>query len=117
MTGSGSSPKRPWPFLILAYLFVLGFIPLLFSRNREARWHARNGLLLSAVVAVTGLVATFVGILVPSLSCIYAVAISIILMLYVAIVILAVVLALEGQRLMIPGISHYAGKLSVRDEA
>ena len=115
MTAEGDSPTRPWVFLVLAYLFVLGFVPLVVSRDRDVRWHARNGLLLSAAVVVMEVAVTLVGILVPSLSCLYAVAISIISLLYVSIVVLAVVKALEGQRLMIPGISPYASRLSLRD--
>jgi uncharacterized membrane protein len=114
MTAEGSSATRPW-LLVLAYIPVLGFVVLLASRDREARWHARNGLLLFAAVAATGAVATIIGILAPSLACLYAVAMLIVSMLYVFIVVLAVVKALQGQRLMIPGISTYAGRLSARD--
>lgn len=112
MNAAGSSPTRPW-LLVLAYLALLGFIPLLAARHdREVRWHARNGLLLFAAVVSTGVAATLIGILVPSLSCLYAVAMLIVSLLYVLVVILAVVKALEGERLMIPWISVHASRLS-----
>ncbi len=110
MTGS---PVRA-SLLVIAYLAVLGVLPLAVSRDREVRWHAYNGLLLFAALAATGLAATLVGILVPALSCLYAVAMLIATLLYVSIVILAVVKALEGQRLMIPGISPHATRLAAR---
>lgn len=104
---------RPW-LLVLAYLAVLGLIPLGVSRDREVRWHACNGLLLFAALVATGIGATLIGIMVPALSCLYAVAMLIATLLYVSIVVLAVVKALEGQRLMIPGISTHATRLSAR---
>jgi len=114
MTAEDPSPTRPW-LLVLAYLAVLGLIPLLVSRDREARWHARNGLLLFAVVFVTGVAATIVGILLPAMSCLYAVGMLIVSLMYVGIVILAIVKAIQGQRLMIPGVSPYASRFSARD--
>ena len=114
MTAEGSSPTRPW-LLVLAYLPALGLLALLLSRDREVRWHARNGLLLFAAVAAIGVAATVIGVLAPSLTCQYAVAMAIVSFLYVSIAALAAVKALEGQRLMIPGISSYASRLSSAD--
>jgi uncharacterized membrane protein len=114
MTAEGPSPTRAW-LLVLAYLAVFGFIPLVASRDREARWHARNGLLLFGVVLVTSVAATVVGILFPALSCLYAVAMLIVSLMYVGIVLLAIVKAIQGQRLMIPGVSPYASRFSAKD--
>jgi uncharacterized membrane protein len=109
MTAAGSSPMRPW-FLVLAYLAFLGFIPLLLEpHDPEVRWHARNGLWLFGTVLAAGMAATFIGIAVPSLTCLYVVAMVIASLAYVMIAILAIVKALEGQRLIIPGISSHAG--------
>jgi uncharacterized membrane protein len=109
MTAEGSSPTRSL-LVVLAYLAVFGFVALAASRDREVRWHARNGLALFGAVVGVGVLATLIGVLVPSFTCLYAVAMAIVSFLYVAIVILAVVKALEGQRLMIPGISTYASR-------
>ncbi len=105
-----SSPRRPW-LLALCYAGCLGIVPLLVEkRDPEVRWHARNGLALFAALAATGVAATLVGIAVPSLSCVYAVTMSIVSLLYVMIAVLATVKALGGQRLVIPGISAYASR-------
>ena len=114
MNAEGSSPTRP-ALLVLAYLAPLGFVALAASRDREVRWHARNGLALFGAVVAVGAAATLVGVLVPSLSCLYAVAMAIASFLYVSIAVLAIVKALGGQRLMIPGISTYASRLSATD--
>lgn len=97
--------------LLLSYLAFLGFIPLLFSRDDpEVRWHARNGLLLFGAVAAIVLVATLFGTVLPALGCLYATLMFFVLALYAFIAILAIVKALDGQRLLVPGISKYAGR-------
>jgi len=108
----GVSPARPL-LLVLAYLPLLGLIPLaLAKRDAEVRWHARNGTLLFAAAVAAVLLATLVGIVVPSSSCLYAAAMVAVLCLYVGIALLAIVMALTGQRLMIPGISRRASRLA-----
>ena len=114
MSAEGPSPTRVG-LLVLSYLAVLGFVPLLLSRDREVRWHARNGLLLFGGVFAAGLALTVVGILLPSTTCVYAVAMAIVSMTYVGIVILAIVTAIQGRRLMIPGVSTHASRLSAKD--
>lgn len=95
--------------MALAYVPVIGLIALA-SGDRETRWHARNGQLLFAAVVVAGGAATLIGILAPSLSCLYAFAMLIVSVAYVMVALLALVKALEGQRLIIPGISRYASR-------
>jgi len=97
--------------LVLSYLPVLGFIPLIAGKHdREVRWHAANGLLLFGAVAAIGIVATIIGILVPPLSCVYPIVMFLVLILYTIIAILAVVKALSGERLIVPVISRYADR-------
>jgi uncharacterized membrane protein len=115
MSAEGSPPMRSG-LLVLSYIGFLGFLPLLLTRRRdpEVRWHAFNGLLLFAALAAVGVSATLIGIAVPALSCLYAVAMLIASVLYLLIAILAIVKALEGQRLVIPGISTHATRLAGR---
>jgi uncharacterized membrane protein len=97
--------------LVLSYLAFLGVIPLAFARqDPEVRWHARNGLRLFVAVAAIALVATLVGTVLPALGCLYATLMFFVLVLYAFIAILAIVKALDGQRLLVPGISKYAGR-------
>ena len=112
MTAEGVSPTRPG-LLVVSYIAFLGLIPLLArSRDREVRWHAWNGLLLFGAIAAVGLAATLIGIVVPAVSCIYVVAMLIASILYLVIAILAIVKALEGQRLIIPFLSRHATRLA-----
>jgi len=97
--------------LVLAYIPFLGFIPLLQKESdAEVRWHARNGLLLFGTVVATGVAATLIGIAVPALSCLYGIAMFSVAVVYTIIAILAVVKALQGQRLIVPGVSRHAGR-------
>ena len=107
---SESRSQPPW-MLVLSYLAFLGFIPLIAGkRDREVRWHAVNGLLLFGAAAVIGIVATIIGVLVPPFSCVYPIVMFLVLILYAIIAILAVVKALNGERLIVPGISGYADR-------
>ncbi|MGH9317473.1 MAG: hypothetical protein ACRD1P_10230 [Thermoanaerobaculia bacterium] len=102
--------SRSW-MLVLCYLSFLGFFPLLLERNdRQVRWHAKNGLLLFGGVVCFGALATLLGILVPPLSCLYPIVMLCVGTLYTVVVILAIVKALGGERLMVPGISKYADR-------
>jgi len=104
-------PVSSRPMLVLSYLAFLGVVPLLFARrDPEVRWHARNGLLLFGAVAGITLAATLVGTLAPALGCLYATLMFFVVALYAFIAILAIVKALDGQRLLVPGISKYAGR-------
>ena len=108
-----AAATRNWAWLVLSYIPLVGWIPFLSARHdREVRWHAANGLLLFAALAAVGIVATLIGIFVPSLSCLYAVAMLIAGVLYLGVAVLALVKALEGERLFVPLISRYATRIS-----
>jgi uncharacterized membrane protein len=102
---------EPTLMLVLSYVAFLGIIPLIAGkRDREVRWHAANGLLLFGAVAAILIVATIIGVLVPPLSCVYPIVMFLVLILYAIIAILAVVKALNGERLIVPVISRYADR-------
>jgi uncharacterized membrane protein len=105
------SRAQPSWMLVLCYLAFLGFIPLLAAKqDREIRWHARNGLLLFGAVAAFLVAATLIGLVVPSVSCVYVIVMFIVGVVYVIIAILAIVKALDGERLIVPVISRYADR-------
>ena len=98
--------------LVLAYLPVLGLIPLLAkNQSREVRWHAKNGFLLLAAVVIVAVAATLVGVLLPALSCLYGILMFFVAGAYAIIVLLSIVKALQGERVIVPGISRYADRI------
>jgi uncharacterized membrane protein len=103
-------PRHSWS-LIVCYLPLLGVFPLLIGKSsREVRWHARNGLLLFGGVIVVGIVATVVSLSFPSVGCFYSMSMFVVGVVYVIVVILAIVKALSGERLIFPGLSRYADR-------
>lgn len=97
--------------LILAYLPLLGLIPLLARKGgREVRWHAKNGLLLFAAVVGIAIAATLVGVLIPALSCLYGILMFFVAGVYAIVVLLSIVKALQGERVIVPGISQYVDR-------
>ena len=95
--------------LVVCYLPVLSVLALVLEkRDHEIRWHARNGLLLFAAVGAVGVAATSLGLLLPSFGCLYPVIMLVALVAYSLVTILAVVKAIQGERLIVPGVSRYA---------
>ncbi|HEY7112811.1 MAG TPA: hypothetical protein VIA45_07755 [Thermoanaerobaculia bacterium] len=95
--------------LTLCYVPILGVAAFAIEkRDREIRWHARNGLALFLSVAVLMAAATLVSILFPSLGCVYTVTMLALVAGYSLVVILALVKAIQGERLIVPGVSRYA---------
>jgi uncharacterized membrane protein len=98
--------------IVLSYLWLLALVPLLTEKDdREVQWHAKHGIVLMvaeivlwvAVTMVNIVTGVFIGCLIGFLS----------LFLWVALVILhilCIVKGINGQRLIIPGISQYADK-------
>ena len=106
---SSREPARPW-MLVLAYVPLFWLIPLYSGKRRDVRWHARNGLLLFAAVAAFAVGAALLAALLPSLSCLYFVVMIAAGSFYVVVSVLAVVKALQGERLVVPGLSRYADR-------
>jgi uncharacterized membrane protein len=98
--------------IVLSYLWLLALVPLLTEKDdREVQWHAKHGIVLMvaeivlwvAVTMVNIVTGVFIGCLVGFLS----------LFVWVGLVILhilCIVKGINGQRLIIPGISQYADK-------
>jgi uncharacterized membrane protein len=104
-------PTHPW-LLVLAYAGPLGLLSLLAARgDREVRWHSQNGLLLFGALAAVGATATLGSVLVPRLGCLYVVVMPAAVVLYALCAVVAVVKALQGLRLYVPGVSKYAGRI------
>src|SRR5262245_35625253 len=104
--GGGTVSENRQVFLVLSYIWLLALIPFLLEKNdREVQWHAKHGLVLCAVEIVLGIIVSIVSAVVVFIGCVIGPLFSIaILVLHV----MCIVKALNGQRLIIPGISQYA---------
>lgn len=107
---SGAPSSNRTVMIILSYLWLLALIPLLVEKDdREVQWHAKHGLVLLvaevllwiAITIVTVILGSFLGCLLSILTLPLSLGI---LILHV----LAIVKGINGQRLIIPGVSQYA---------
>ena len=106
------SPNRTI-MIVLSYLGLLALIPFLVEKNdREVQWHAKNGLLLfGAEVVVWILLSIFsTAISFLDLGCTGCM-LSVVFWLIILVVhIFAIVKGVNGDRLVIPGLSQYVDR-------
>ena len=106
------SPNRTI-MLVLAYLGILAVIPLVVEKDdQEVQWHAKHGLVLLVadialliLISVLGSVLSFVDI--GCTGCILSWIASVVIFI---VHIMAMMKALNGQRLIIPGLSEFANR-------
>jgi uncharacterized membrane protein len=115
MPDVGPSPNRD-VMIVLAYLWVLAIVPLFVEkRDAEVQWHARHGL----VLMIAELILAAVYLTVTSLVSFARIGLGCVLVLFLVfglvgvltLHVVAILKGLNGRRLIIPGLSHYADRL------
>ena len=109
-----SAPNRA-TMLVLAYLWPLAVIPLMLAKDdAEVQWHAKHGLVLMgaelAVFLGLSVVSTVFIIVTIGVGCVMTVVFLFLWTGVLVLHVLAIVRALHGARLMIPGVSEYASR-------
>jgi uncharacterized membrane protein len=108
--GSSAPSSNRNVMILLSYLWLLALIPLVVEKDdKEVQWHAKHGLVLTVaelIFWVAFQVMTFV--LGSFLGCIVAIFAPIFGLVFVIIHIIAIIKGINGQRLIIPGISQFA---------
>jgi uncharacterized membrane protein len=109
------SPNRG-VMIVLAYLWLLALVPLLLEKgDRDVQWHAKHGI----VLMIAELILLLVYIMVTSIISLATLPLGCVLSLFLvfawigilALHVIAIVKAIGGGRLIIPGISEYADRL------
>lgn len=99
--------------IVLSYLGLLALIPLLVEKDdREVQWHAKHGLVLTVfwfVVWVAMTILTSVVAMVD-LGCTGCILYWVLIIAMLIVHVMAIVKGLNGQRLIIPGISPFADR-------
>lgn len=96
--------------LVLSYLGLLALIPLLVEKNdREVQWHAKHGLVQCALWIVVSIVFAILS-MVPFLGCITSIIWIFVPLVALAVAIISIMKAVNGQRFIIPGVSDFADK-------
>ncbi|HEX2163357.1 MAG TPA: DUF4870 domain-containing protein [Thermoanaerobaculia bacterium] len=110
--GGTESPNRG-VMIVLSYLGLLALIPLLVEKDdREVQWHAKHGLVLTVFWFVVWLAVTLLSTLVSfvDLGCTGCVLYWVLIIAMLVVHVMAIVKGLNGQRLILPGISQFADR-------
>lgn len=96
--------------LVAAYLWFLAVIPLIVEKeDKEVQWHAKHGLVLFGIEFVLCIV---FGVLtsIPLLGCVIGIVWVVVGLGILVLHVLCIMKAINGQRLLIPGISDLANR-------
>ena len=112
--GGGPAPNSDRTImLVLSYLGILCLIPLLVKKDDpEVQWHAKNGTaLLGAEIIVFIVRIMLIFIRIPFLGCGLAVVFCVIWLGFLALSIVCIMKAVNGQRFRIPVLTDFAEKM------
>lgn len=98
--------------ILLSYLWLLALIPLVVEKqDREVQWHAKHGIVLMVAEIVFWVAFQVLLVALGSfLGCLFVMIVPIIGLLIVVVHIFAIVKGINGQRLIIPGLSEFADR-------
>ena len=111
--GVVSENRKLW--IVLSYLGLLALIPFLVEKDdTEVQWHAKNGLVLTGA-EFAGFIGLWVVIMVITaisggLGCILGLIWPIAMLAVMVLHVMCIVKGLNGDRLIVPGISEFADK-------
>jgi len=111
-TPGAVSPNRTI-MIVLSYLGLLALIPFLVEKNdREVQWHAKNGLLMfGAEVVIWILLSVFsTAVSFLDLGCTGCMLSAVFWLIVLVAHIVAIVKGVNGDRLVIPGLSQYVDR-------
>jgi uncharacterized membrane protein len=112
MAEAEGSPNRG-VMIVLSYLWPLALVPLFLERNDpDLQWHARHGLVLMMaellLIAVYLAIATIISLAALGLGTVLAILLVASWIGVLVLHVMAIVKGVNGARLVIPRLSHYA---------
>jgi|SRR5687767_3721148 len=109
--GSATSSNRN-VMIVLSYLWLLALVPLLTEKDdREVQWHAKHGIVLMGVEIIIWVVISVVLGSIPVIGCIGLLFTPLLMLAELVLHVMCILKGINGQRLIIPGISEFANKL------
>ena len=101
--------------IVLAYLWPLAIVPLLLEKDdADVQWHAKHGLVLLAAELLLllgfAVVTSLVSLATFGLGCALSMFVIFIWVAILGVHIVAIIKAMGGTRLIIPGVSEYANR-------
>ena len=109
--GSGAPSSNRNVMILLSYLWLLALVPLLTEKDdKEVQWHAKHGIVLMVAELFIWLIfSALMGVLGP-LGCLGFLLSPVLVLGQVALHIVAIMKGINGQRLIIPGLSEFTEK-------
>src|SRR4029453_5726136 len=113
MPGSGVPSSNRNIMMVLSYLWLLALVPLVTEKeDMEVQWQAKHGIVLMIAEIVLWIVITGINVTTGFfLGCITAFLSLFVGLGLIILHILCIVKGVNGQRLIVPGLSEYANKL------
>lgn len=109
--GSAPSSNRNI-MIVLSYLWLLALVPLLTEKDdKEVQWHAKHGLVLMVAELFVWIAISVVLSAIPVVGCIGLLFTPLLMLGELILHVMCIVKGVNGQRLIIPGLSEYADKL------
>lgn len=109
--GGGPVSSNRTVMIVLSYLWLLALVPLLTEKDdQEVQWHAKHGIVL-LVAEIVVWVVYFVLAQIPGVGCVLVIVAPIIWLLFAVVRIMCIVKGVNGQRLLIPGVSDFVTKM------
>jgi len=107
---AGAASSNRGVMIVLSYLWILSLVPLLVEKDdKDVQWHAKHGIVLMVAEIVFWIVFNIVVTIIPG-GCVIGLLGPLVALAFLAVHIIAIVKGLNGQRLIIPGLSEYASK-------
>jgi uncharacterized membrane protein len=109
--GAGAPSSNRNIMIVLSYLWLLALVPLLTEKeDKEVQWHAKHGIVLMVAELIFWVLLTIVQMATVFLGCIAGIFGLFVWLGVLVLHVLCIVKGVNGQRLIIPGLSAYADK-------
>jgi uncharacterized membrane protein len=92
--------------LILSYLSLLAILPYLLSKNGEVRWHAKQGLTMTALL-LTASIGLWILSALPLIGWVAALARPLLSLVWMILIVVGIAKALGGERWRMPVIGDF----------
>ena len=101
--------------IALSYLWLLALVPLLLEKgDREVQWHAKHGIVLMVAEFILWIALSIVTQIIVRITfgfgCLIGLLFPFLWLAILAVHVMAIIKGINGQRLLIPGVSEYVNR-------